>query len=265
MLLKEIGHSKIGLYEIGPDEARELLLMNTNNRDPSANNVAFLASEMTRGAFDPFASIHVKISRNNVMLDGQHFCYAVIACGLTVKVRIEFGLDPALFEKIDTGRSRTLGDLIHNRYASQVVNSACDLVLGKRVKLSVSAFREHISIMPESWDYAISLYRTGRKTLPRQSAFYVAIAQSHSINEAGTKSFMESMKSDTPHPIATKCKELFLANRNKGCSGGMRRALYMRAISCLGHYFQGDETLHVVRAVDWSYFKMAPKWPVKNA
>lgn len=102
------------LYEevtVGPHMAKQILEMNTRNRNVRPKHVDFLASQMTKGDWR-FTGDPVKISRSGHVLDRQHSLLAVIESGKPQKFNIQLGLDDDAFDVIDTGRVRTARDVL---------------------------------------------------------------------------------------------------------------------------------------------------------
>lgn len=102
---------KIKLTEIGPEEAAELLSMNTNNRPVNNKQIEFLTMEMENGRWkgNPQPII---ISKTNKILDGQHRLKSIINSGRSFFFLVVYNADDGLFEVIDTGKRRTSSDAL---------------------------------------------------------------------------------------------------------------------------------------------------------
>lgn len=94
-----------------PKMAKEILATNTHNRKITQTRVNKWAESMKRGEWQMNGEA-IKISSDGVLLDGQHRLYAVIQSGTTIPVLIIRGLAPSSQDTMDTGKSRTLSDVL---------------------------------------------------------------------------------------------------------------------------------------------------------
>ena len=94
---------------LSPADARELLKLNTHNRRLNERNVLVWAQEMEEGRWRSNGEA-IKISSNNVLLDGQNRLTALAL--QNEDMRIEFlvvtGLDDEVQTTMDQGESRSL-------------------------------------------------------------------------------------------------------------------------------------------------------------
>lgn len=105
------------VHHINPEIARSLLDANGNaNRDVTQTQVQNFANDMKAGRWQvthqPIALTGPSLEDPGELLDGQHRLHAVIDAGATVPMLIAFNTDPATFNVIDVGRTRTLPDLL---------------------------------------------------------------------------------------------------------------------------------------------------------
>jgi hypothetical protein len=92
---------------IGPEEARELLDLNTGNfRNKDQSRVNLYAKEMAAGRWE-LTGDTIKISSDGVLLDGQHRLLAVIKAGVRVQMMIARGVESSGY-MIDRGKPRTI-------------------------------------------------------------------------------------------------------------------------------------------------------------
>ncbi|MDO9141467.1 MAG: hypothetical protein Q7U38_14205 [Methylobacter sp.] len=96
---------------ITPDRARQLLALNTRNRPLVKANLNKLIDEINKGLYK-FNGDSIKVSKSNVILDGQHRLMAIVHTGIAIKTVVITGLDDDVFDTIDQGTARTLGALI---------------------------------------------------------------------------------------------------------------------------------------------------------
>lgn len=97
---------------ITPILAEKLLKTNTSNRKVTQSHVDFLAKQMKEGNYIEETGESIKFSKTNRLLDGQHRLLALIKSGRSYKFRVDEELDDKIFNVIDTGRSRSSGDIL---------------------------------------------------------------------------------------------------------------------------------------------------------
>lgn len=115
--------------KIDPEYARQLLLLNRNNRPMNFDHVRMLAREMAAGHWK-FNGDSIKISKGDRLMDGQHRLHAIIQSGVTIECLIVRGLEDDIFDTIDVGRKRTGGDIfaIKGERNTNVLSAALNLV-----------------------------------------------------------------------------------------------------------------------------------------
>lgn len=102
--------AEMRLETITPEKASEWLKHNKSNRSLSSSNVAKLAAAITAGQWRLNGE---SIKFNGVSLvDGQHRLNAIIRAGIPVKSYVVRGLESDVFDTLDQGKSRSLGDLL---------------------------------------------------------------------------------------------------------------------------------------------------------
>ncbi len=110
---------KSSIKTITPEMARKFLEMNTSNRSAKAKSIKFLADQMTQGKWK-FTGDSIKISSTGRLLDGQHRLMALINANKTFDFVVINDLPDDVFDVIDTGKSRSSGDILS---ANSFVNS----------------------------------------------------------------------------------------------------------------------------------------------
>ena len=93
------------VMDISPNMAQEMLEYNTANRPIDMPTTRMYANDMSNDDWDD-NGITIKFGWNKVLLDGQKRLLAVVISGKTVRMRVEFGLDPKVFASIDQVESR---------------------------------------------------------------------------------------------------------------------------------------------------------------
>ena len=96
--------------EITPRIAREMLNKNNRNRPLNDRHVKLLAGDMSAGRWK-FNGDSIRLN-GDTLIDGQHRLHACICSGTTFKTLIIDGLDPDVFDTIDTGRRRGAADAL---------------------------------------------------------------------------------------------------------------------------------------------------------
>jgi len=98
--------------EISPAKARDLIKLNIeNNRRVTKTHVKNLSSAMKAGTWMETGE-PVIIDKFGRIIDGQHRLFAVIDSGVTIKTTITYGVDPAAFDVMGTGKVRNLSDVM---------------------------------------------------------------------------------------------------------------------------------------------------------
>ncbi len=123
------GWKKEILFEkvvVTPELATALLKLNTENRPVKSGVLAKYIKDLQNGTFH-FTGDSIKISKDKVLLDGQHRLMAIVSADIPMKLHIQAGLDPAVFTVLDTGSSRSISDIMalkHYKYYTQVATVA---------------------------------------------------------------------------------------------------------------------------------------------
>ena len=102
---------KTEVVTITPRLARKLLEQNTNNRDISPGNLAKIKLIMERGEWELNGEA-IKIAKNGRILDGQHRLMAAVETATTFSTLIVYGLDDETQETMDSGKSRTIANVL---------------------------------------------------------------------------------------------------------------------------------------------------------
>jgi hypothetical protein len=97
---------------ISPQRAAELLSLNTCNRAISKRQINHYSAAMQAGQWK-FNGDSIRLSKDNVILDGQHRLLAVIQSETTQQFVIIDGLESESFHTIDRGKKRTGADSLH--------------------------------------------------------------------------------------------------------------------------------------------------------
>lgn len=96
---------------ISPEQAKRYLEKTKLNRHLSDNNVNFLASQMKSGNW-MLTGDTIKFGTDGSLLDGQHRLSAIIKAGNPIKMMVCEGLNPDVFQVLDTGKNRSAADVV---------------------------------------------------------------------------------------------------------------------------------------------------------
>lgn len=118
---------KTDIITVTPRIAKQLLEMNTRNRKISPTNLAKVSLQMQRDEWQLNGEA-IKVAKDGRILDGQHRLQAAVDTDTTFPTLIVYGLKNTAQDTMDTGKSRSLADVlfIHgykntNRLAAIVV------------------------------------------------------------------------------------------------------------------------------------------------
>lgn len=102
---------KITVETITPSQAEAMLATNTANRKVDRPRVRLYAEQIKSGQWK-LTGDAIRISSDNVLLDGQHRLHAIILSGLPVETVVARNVDPSTYTVIDTGKNRTVADVL---------------------------------------------------------------------------------------------------------------------------------------------------------
>jgi hypothetical protein len=113
--LPEIGGGlRSRTVDLDPELAQQLLDSQGHNRRIKRDLVDRLARDIQEGRWQLNAQ-PILIDSERHLGDGQHRCLAVIKAAETVPVVITFGIAPTAFATLDSGHSRSPGDMLYVR------------------------------------------------------------------------------------------------------------------------------------------------------
>lgn len=124
---------KISIEEVTPELAKEWLAKSKGNRSLSEAYVLSLAVSMEQGKWIPEAS-EVAFDVTGALIDGHHRLSAVDVFGKPIKMAVKRGLPEEARNVIDTGRARTLRDLL------SMYRSSVDYPAWRRAALNTCAY-----------------------------------------------------------------------------------------------------------------------------
>lgn len=102
---------KTAVITVTPDIARAWLETMRTNRPLRKHQVGIWAIKIQRDMWDETGE-SIKFDWDGNLMDGQHRLNAVIEAGKAVKMDVDFGLDPKIFDSLDTGLVRNNRDAL---------------------------------------------------------------------------------------------------------------------------------------------------------
>ena len=135
---------------ITPKKARELLKLNTRNRKLSKALVSKYAGDMRSGRW-PYNGDPIRVSRDGVLLDGQHRLYACLEADASFEAELIEGLPDEVAMTIDGGRRRSAADVLNmlqgGSMASVGTAASAKIVLNYLSGVTITAQQSTPSIM----------------------------------------------------------------------------------------------------------------------
>ena len=122
------------IVEMTPQWASELLATNADNRTLNLTRVTELASAIQNEEF-LFNGESVKIDQSGKLIDGQHRLSAVVAANSPLKMLLVKGLCSESAVTIDTGKKRSLSDVLHMHGVQYRVVVSAFLNLNRKLEL----------------------------------------------------------------------------------------------------------------------------------
>lgn len=145
--------------KVSPAKARELIKLNLEkNRNITKTHMKTLSASMKAGNWMETGE-PIIIDQYGRIIDGQHRLYAVIDSGITITATITYGVDPAAFDVMGTGKTRNLSDAMsthgidHSRAVTaayrvygdlQTTTSSNFSAFGRRTRMDMKANRSEV-------------------------------------------------------------------------------------------------------------------------
>jgi len=171
------GHAYI---TVTPEIAKRWLEFNTANRAIIKMQKASLVRQMTNGMWRDNGDA-IRFSPGK-LLDGQHRLDAIVECGLSFVMSVEYGLDPLTQDTIDTGRTRTPRDVLsieglgpwESRTLGSAIHAMIEVDAGGAIYTSKkysnaearSYYLEHAAAIDKSLRYVRGVSGKAKKILP---------------------------------------------------------------------------------------------------
>lgn len=159
---------------VTPAMAKEWLEKNVGNRPLNETYVRKLASDIAR---DQFVLTHqgIAFDANGVLIDGQHRLTAAVMANKPIELQVTRGLATATREKIDSGKPRTVAQILSFRFGLE----------GNAAK-NTSAILHVMVSMVDGIRHSISQEHLFRLYTSHQSGFEWAMRYTHSPSRVPT-------------------------------------------------------------------------------
>jgi hypothetical protein len=245
--LPEIGGGlRSRMVELDPQLATLLLGTQGHNRRIKRDLVERLTRDIKEGRWELNAQ-PLLIDSEGHLGDGQHRCLAVIKAGKAVPVVVTFGIAPTAFATLDSGRSRTPGDVLYvsgeksTGYLSRVLNliSLDKHGLMKKNRWSESATNsEREQLLGEHPEIRESVQRCekGKAVISTGTLAYVHW-RGHQIAAQAADDFVDALVTGANLPVdspAHVLREMLLknkVNRRKKLQGPVVLAYIIKAFN----------------------------------
>lgn len=137
---------KAQIITLSPGKAKELLMKNNGNRKRNQNHIDFLAFQMLEGTWKENGE-SIIIDTEGVIKDGQHRLCACIEADYTFSVPLITGVAPAVMDTIDTGKNRSLSDILSMQGINNANNIAAitKMIMLHEANLKVSSSHSNSS------------------------------------------------------------------------------------------------------------------------
>lgn len=241
--VKSIPAPTARVVDLTPELASELLDRNTKNRRVSNRNYATIARAMRNGEWELNGEA-IKIDTEGRVLDGQHRLHAVVEAGTTIRTFLIEGLPASTQETMDTGKSRTLADILEIRGDS---NSTTVAAIARRVYLhrrhglrsaTLSSFpttnKEVLRFLDDNeWikDLSTPAQRIGRTAKMPASLTGLLMVAFSEIDQADADDFFEKLSTGAglmPGDAILALRKVLLALHE---GKGTRNQTYMAALT----------------------------------
>ena len=144
---------------ITPRDAEQMLAKNTHNRKVSASNLAAIKNSLTRDEWRLNGEA-IKIAADGQILDGQHRLLASVETGIAFETLIVTGLEADTQSTMDTGKSRSIGDVLTLQgYPNGISLAATIAGVIRREKYGMRAAVKSSSVYPVSTTEALERIR----------------------------------------------------------------------------------------------------------
>lgn len=152
---------------ITPERAKELLGINTSNRPQRPTTQQVLIRDLKRNNFI-YNGDTIRISSENVLLDGQNRLYACVKSGIPFVALMVGNLPPEAMKTIDVGSRRSHGQQLHLRgiknasQVSAILVKMAEMAYGQN---NVTFSQHELDDLLEQYPHVIDLASSCKKVI----------------------------------------------------------------------------------------------------
>lgn len=262
---------KAAIVKLTPQLALQYLLKNKNNR-PLSSKVDVYANDMKEGRWKENGE-SIIIDKNGHIKDGQHRLTATVRADYTWNVPIVSDVDPDVMDTIDTGKNRSLSDVLKiEGYYSPNVFAAITIKMiyfdwgwttsansgGKRAskkqvtnKIGLNYAKEHRKMITDITKLANRLYERQLEKIHSRSdigLFIYIITRGHGIDNPFIEKFLNLVigyETDNNSATTWYFKKLFKYKQGKDKVS--RRWKIGIFIKCWNLYINGNPPVKSVQ------------------
>lgn len=126
--LKKVGSVTTEIVTVTPDIAAQWLTTNVNNRVIAKRFVSQYARDMKSKAWE-LTGDSIKFNERAELIDGQHRLQACVTSGVAFRTFVVYGLPENARNVVDTGKARSIGDVLQMAGVPHAKNVASTLKL----------------------------------------------------------------------------------------------------------------------------------------
>lgn len=242
---------EIGIVTISPEFAGELLARNGPNRNITVQKLKEWERALQKGQWKLNGEA-IKLDRSGRVLDGQHRLTAIVNTGIPMETVLVTGLEEVAQATMDTGKSRTLGDILRIRgevNSNPLAAALKRAIVVERASLS-AAFSANLGKLPitnqecldwleeNPWirDFIAPGQRISRTTALSGSSATLLLWILEGLDEEDARYFFRrlsdgvNLSEDDPIWILRRSHAKVLAEQDSGRGGG-RSQRYVAALT----------------------------------
>ena len=227
--------------QLVPDEQRSINKANLDKMSISLEN----------GFWDESNGESVKFDTNGSLIDGQHRVLCVLKTGVPMKTLVVYGCPPKSIETIDTGKSRSLGDILkingygNSNQVASIVNNILNYKKYGTIQNSVCT-SEALIFLRKNTSLVYRSCKTSKKAkpyLPMSITGFLHFYYSKVNSDGADQMFSEFTKPTGRCNSIEQLKNLIVrlrgASHKRGVatSGRWKMAICIKAFNA---YFLGD-------------------------
>jgi hypothetical protein len=185
---------KSKIITLTPELAKELLELNTKNRDVNESSINHYSKLMSSDEWVA-NGLPIIINEDDVLIDGQHRLLSVIKTNHSYQCPIITGVSREAMATIDTGKNRSLGDVLklHHYDWSSRSSSLIKMILShdrgiQSISFGKGSYASHnskgaakvsnsqgLKYMEENFDYIYTILRTTKGMYEKMTIPYYSL------------------------------------------------------------------------------------------